>query len=299
MTYKQGSKDAAMVRQIQKALGITVDGVFGPRTTAAVVNFQIRESLVADGIVGRRTLEALGILDTDMIGSMSFRTSNNLTIYRHYLPKGEYIEDTVPILNDYLMLHHTAGWHNPYQTVDVWARDNRGAVGTEFVVGGQDVRNGDTTYDGQVVQAFPEGCAGWHIGNCGSAYMARHTVGIEICNFGQLNNELRTYVGIKAHESQIASLAFDFKGYTRWHKYSDLQIENLKRLILYIANRDNIDMRKGVCEWIAKDGPAAAFSFKQEAYEGKVKGLLVHGNVRKDKFDLFPQQEMIDMLLSL
>ena len=86
-----------MVRQIQKALGITVDGVFGPKTTAAVVNFQIRESLVADGIVGRRTLEALGILDTDMIDSMSFRTSNNLTIYRHYLPKGEYIEDTVPI----------------------------------------------------------------------------------------------------------------------------------------------------------------------------------------------------------
>lgn len=127
----------------------------------------------------------------------------------------------------------------------------------------------------------------------------RHTVGIEICNFGQLNNELRTYVGIKAHESQIASLAFDFKGYTRWHKYSDLQIENLKRLILHIANRDNIDIRKGICDWIAKDGPAAAFSFKQEAYDGKVKGLLVHGNVRKDKFDLFPQQEMIDMLLSL
>lgn len=299
MIYKQGSKETAMVRQIQKALDITVNGIFDSKTTAAVVNFQIRNNLVADGIVGKQTLAALGILDTDLVGSMSFKTSNNLTIYKHYLPKGEYIEDTLPILNDYLMLHHTAGWHNPYQTIDVWARDDRGAVGTEFVVGGQDVRNGDTKYDGQVVQAFPEGCAGWHIGNCGSAYMVRHTVGIELCNFGQLNGDLRTYVGIKAIESQITDLGFDFKGYSKWHKYTDLQIENLKRLILYIANRDNIDIRKGICEWITKDSPTAAFSFKQEAYEGKVKGLLVHGNVRKDKFDLFPQQEMIDMLLSL
>ena len=300
MIYKEGSKETAMVRQIQKALNIPVTGVFDSKMTIAVVTFQRNNNLVADGLVGRKTLDALGILDTDLQGQMSFKTPNNLIIYKYYLPHGQYLEGNPrPIYNDYIMLHHTAGWQNPFQTIDYWGRDDRGAVATEFVVGGQDVRNGDAKYDGQVVQSFPEGCAGWHIGNSGSRYMNLHTVGIEICNFGQLNADLRTYVGVKAHESQAVDLGFEFKGYSKWHRYTDLQIENTKRLLLYIANRDNIDLRKGVQEWIQKDGPAAAFSFKQEAWEGKVKGLLVHGNVRKDKFDLFPQQEMIDMILSL
>jgi hypothetical protein len=33
--------------------------------------------------------------------------------------------------------------------------------------------------------------------------------------------------------------------------------------------------------------------------EGKVKGLWTHTNTRKDKVDMFPQQELIDMLLSI
>jgi len=38
---------------------------------------------------------------------------------------------------------------------------------------------------------------------------------------------------------------------------------------------------------------------EEDAYYGRVKGLLTHTNTRKDKTDLFPQQEVIDMILSL
>ena len=40
MFYKEGSKDYAMVREIQQALNIKVDGQFGPKTTQAVIRFQ-------------------------------------------------------------------------------------------------------------------------------------------------------------------------------------------------------------------------------------------------------------------
>ncbi len=58
-TLRRGAEGAA-VRELQQALGITVDGDFGPATEAAVRQFQRDNSLVADGIVGPRTWAVLG-----------------------------------------------------------------------------------------------------------------------------------------------------------------------------------------------------------------------------------------------
>lgn len=57
-TLKVGSKGAS-VKTLQKKLGITADGDFGPKTKAAVVAFQKKHGLVADGIVGADTWTAL------------------------------------------------------------------------------------------------------------------------------------------------------------------------------------------------------------------------------------------------
>lgn len=46
---------------LQRALGITPDGSFGPQTEAAVRMFQTDQGLVVDGIVGVMTLRALGL----------------------------------------------------------------------------------------------------------------------------------------------------------------------------------------------------------------------------------------------
>jgi peptidoglycan hydrolase-like protein with peptidoglycan-binding domain len=57
---KRGDRGAA-VRAIQRQLGITADGVFGPMTERAVKRFQRRHNLVPDGIVGPLTRGALGL----------------------------------------------------------------------------------------------------------------------------------------------------------------------------------------------------------------------------------------------
>jgi peptidoglycan hydrolase-like protein with peptidoglycan-binding domain len=49
------------VRALQRALGMSADGVFGPRTQRAVRRFQRRHGLAADGVVGPGTRAALGI----------------------------------------------------------------------------------------------------------------------------------------------------------------------------------------------------------------------------------------------
>ncbi|WP_257000865.1 peptidoglycan-binding domain-containing protein [Terribacillus saccharophilus] len=47
------------VRRIQRALEVTADGIFGPNTRQAVINFQRNNGLGVDGIVGQATWNKL------------------------------------------------------------------------------------------------------------------------------------------------------------------------------------------------------------------------------------------------
>ena len=57
-------------------------------------------------------------------------------------------------------------------------------------------------------------------------------------------------------------------------------------------------MHEGLYKWIKEKG-AKGFDFNEDAYYGKVKGLLTHTHTRKDKTDMFPQQELMDMIMTL
>ena len=294
MVYKKGSR-GDKVKQIQIALGLNADGIFGENTESAVIKFQKENGLTPDGIVGKKTLEILSVnFDTDLSITQTYQF--DLDIDEYHLPKGEYL--TGNYKNDYIILHHTAGGSNPRVVVDSWANDSLGKIATEFIVGGQNCTTGNTKYDGQIVRAFPEGCQAYHIGSSGSSYMNTHSVGIELCNFGYINDGM-TYTGSIASQEQIISLNAPFKGYLSWHKYSDEQIKSVRELLLYIANRDNIDLHEGLYKWIKKEGAVKAFDFHKTAYKGEVKGLLTHTNIRKDKFDCCPQPNLVDMIISL
>lgn len=57
-TVRIGSNNAT-VRAVQRALGLTVDGEFGPMTEAAVKKWQIEQGLTPDGIVGPITIRRM------------------------------------------------------------------------------------------------------------------------------------------------------------------------------------------------------------------------------------------------
>ncbi|WP_255212158.1 peptidoglycan-binding domain-containing protein [Terribacillus saccharophilus] len=44
---------------MQRTLGVTADGIFGPNTRQAVINFQRNNGLGVDGIVGPETWNRL------------------------------------------------------------------------------------------------------------------------------------------------------------------------------------------------------------------------------------------------
>ena len=296
MLLKKGSKGEE-VKEVQKVVEVNVDGDFGPATEKAVKAWQFTNNLDADGIVGPKTWSAMGLdeLATTDNSERLVESTESLIIEKYMLPKGEYKEG--PVKKEYLFLHHTAGWNNPYKTVDNWGRDNRGQIATEFVLGGPSVKGNDDKYDGVLLQCIPNGGYGWHLGKNGSQHMHIHSVGIEVCNFGYVKDG-KTYAGTPVVESQIVTLPESFRGHKTWHRYSDKQIEVLRQWILYIAERDNIDVRKGLVDEVKRYG-AKGFEFNENAYYGRVKGMWTHTNTRKDKVDMFPQPELIDMLLSL
>ena len=309
MILKLGSK-GDQVKTLQRFLKLNDDGDFGPKTDVAVKAWQKSNGLTADGVVGPKTWDAMGLASTDISESVS--NESEAVQYKQYLlPKDEYLAG--PTAKEYLFLHHTAGGHNPYQVVDMWARDTRGRIATEFVLGGPACNGKNDTFDGELVQCVPTGGYGWHLGDNGSMHMHKHSVGIEVCNYGYVTkggykngktwiakdaNKYYNYGGGEVIESHVTTLDKSFRGHKTWHRYSDKQIEVLKNWILFIANRDNIDVRKGLIEEIKKNG-AGGFEWNENAYYGKVKGMWTHTNTRKDKVDMFPQQELIDMLLSI
>ena len=76
IVVKRGDRGAA-VRSIQRQLGISVDGAFGPMTERAVKRFQDRHELVPDGIVGPITRGALGLKP---FSARSLRRTSNRSV---------------------------------------------------------------------------------------------------------------------------------------------------------------------------------------------------------------------------
>lgn len=315
MILKVGSTGQA-VKEIQHALGITADGVFGEQTKAVVMKYQEKNNLIVDGIVGDETYGMLidittdrqgfddSVEDTDgkidMLGT--YDSAECLVIDRAYLDTDEYVRDYGKIDPLGVFIHHTAGWDNPYSTINSWNSDSRGRVATQYVVGGLNIK-GKTKHDGTVVECFPDNYLGWHLGKVGGFAISKFSVGIELNNFGYLtekNGKYYTYVGGEVPVEQVCDLGFKFRGYQYWHKYSDAQLDSLKLLLQHIAKvYPKTDMSKGIPA-LLKNGasPAEAFEFNEDAYNAKSFGMWTHTSVRKDKFDCSPQPALIEVIKS-
>ncbi len=76
VVLRSGDKGAA-VRKLQQALGVTVDGSFGPETDRAVREFQARLGLPVDGVVGARTWAALEQRTRDAVVSVKQPTEKD------------------------------------------------------------------------------------------------------------------------------------------------------------------------------------------------------------------------------
>lgn len=296
MVLKVGST-GELVRILQELLEIKVDGIYGNATWRSVKRFQQKVGLTQDGVVGPLTWKALGFnpreasVDTD-------REKYENWIESYHLPENEYVNKETS--KYYIVNHHTAGRENPYKTIDHWAEDNRGRVGTNYVIGGISTDGSDIEYDGKILQSINDEYYGWHIGPGGSFHLKEHSLSIEVCSAGGLrsvNGVWKTWFGEEVDDLQVCELKKPFRGYRAFQKYSEEQLKSLKAVWLHLANKHDINIREGMQAWMING--KNPFDWHIEAYSGKTRGMLNHTNLRKDKSDMFPQPELLDLIRSI
>jgi len=301
-----------------------VTGFYGQNTLVSVTNFQKAVGLKPDGVVGMVTWNkllgynpnpTLDISSTQepVVADIPLKVSHigqdGFKIYDFLLNDEEYIKEEVK--KDTIWLHHTAGGSRPDWTIGGWEKDfmkdkkgnpvldKKGnpiplKVATHYVIGRKSSSTGDELWDGKILKAFDDRYWAYHLGINGakSQDLNSKSVAIEVCNYGPLtlgkDGRFYNYVNKPVMGSEVVEV--NFRGYQYWEKYTDNQIESLRRLIIYVKSRWNIEIQSGIYNETWFDYNAAWFT------NG---GLRSHTQVRTDEYDIFPQKEMMQMLNSL
>lgn len=284
----------------------TATGNFGPITTKSVKEFQKANGLRVDGVVGNKTWYKLfdgnTSSNTNVSSNSKFKykpsliTAEGLEIYDKLLGDGEYIKTVNKKKTIYL--HHTSGGSRPDWVSSSWDRDDKNGrpyrVATAYVVGRRASSNGDSTFDGKVFRTFDDKYWAYHLGVSGTnGKYDKNSIGIEVCNYGYckvVDDKFINYVNREVPANEVVDLGKEFRGYRYWERYTDEQIESLRKLLVYLIDKYDIDFERGIYDW-------DWFEYDKSKLEGT--GLRAHVQVRKDKTDMFPQKELIDMLNSL
>lgn len=200
-----------------------------------------------------------------------------------------------------LYLHHTAGNPSAVNTAKYWQQDAT-RVATAFIVSGKVKQpNSNNEKDGDIIQCFGSKYWAYHLGlkqemfnSFGLPYkqLDKISIGIEVCNWGQLTKEsdgtFKNYVNGSVPADEVTELETPFKGYKYFHKYTDAQIASLKDLVIYLCDKFSISRAYN----------DDIFNLNKRAFEGQ-NGIYTHNSVRKDKVDIYPCPRMIEMLKSL
>lgn len=206
-------------------------------------------------------------------------------------PSTQYLKEEYPKKQIYL--HHTAGNPDGFGTFNWWA-SNPERVATCVAI------SGPGAVDGQIVQGYSSKYWAYHLGIKRSVFDSRGlpfinldkiSIGIEICNWGQLsytNGKYYNYVGREVPAKDVIKLDVPYKQYIYFHNYSDAQINSVKELLLLWKERYNIPLKYNEDIW----------TVTPRALKGEP-GVYTHNSVRFDKIDIYPHPKMIEMLKSL
>ena len=272
-----------------------IDGDFGARTTRSVRSFQKKFGLTIDGVVGDKTYQTLKAAQkrsAKETGSAKGQNYGALEISQIPLDSGQYIKQVFN--KSQIYLHFTAGGPTAKNVISGWNADDP-RIATSYIIDGN---------DGSVIECFDPTYWSYHLGIKGTrGKIDKASIGIEICNWGPLDEKDGKYYGWPAKtynkwtsryevpKEDVIFLDTPHRGYKHYHKITDEQIESVEKLLIYLVNEFNIPVNDSFdSNW---------YEFQEHVIKNVTPGIWNHVNVRKDKYDLCPDQRVTDMLNGL
>lgn len=230
----------------------------------ALAEFQAQKGLSPDGVVGPNTYAQL---------------------YKAYLQVVE-----VPFAGAYhaqmfekkqIVWHHSAGWDKARQMFEIWKNDKAFHVAT--AIGIED--------SGLIVKGYDERFWAVHIGAFDIGLpnylsLERYSVGVEVCNWGCLeekNGKLYSWAGAEVPREKAIEL--NYKNYKYYEAYTDAEIESLRKWTLLMAIRFDIPLAYSHADMWEVSAKAQAGT----------PGLYTHNSYVSWKSDVSPQPKLIAM----
>lgn len=210
---------------------------------------------------------------------MKKELSDRITLIKDF-PENQYFKQVFP--KRQIVLHHTAS--GPGTAGDInWWKQTPERVATCVIV----------ARDGIIHQLFSSKYWAYHLGlsTSNNLEIAHQSIGIETDSWGQLafkNGKYYSYTGAEVPKQDVIEYPNLYRGHRYYERYTSQQIESIRLLLEYWCEIYQIPANYIVSMW----------DVSKQALSG-TPGIWSHTSFRKDKNDVHPQPDLIEMLKSL
>lgn len=293
-------EDVSSLQTKLKELGFfreSITGYYNHNTFLSVSNFQKKNGLPPTGQVDIQTWSnILNFSKTrkDIEDGLLTITKNDLKIHSCSHSVDFYEEKTDKSI---ILISNSLSSFNLEQLPKSWSPIiiNSQALkkATHFLIGGLDKKN----QDGKVIRTFDDKYWSYPF-YYDDIDFCKKTITIEMCNYGPLikiDDNFFTIFGYMVDKKNVIEL--DHLGYKYYHKYTDSQISSLKKLLLHLKSKHNIQLKRIVY------GRGGLKKFYDEGWfsdhRPNTSGVKTKNNILAGSFGITPQKEMVDMLNGL
>lgn len=220
-----------------------------------------------------------------------YETLNLKDIIQVEFPDNQYYKEQTK--KNQIVLHHTVSGRGVNGDI-AWWLSTADRIATAIIV----------DWEGKIYQCFSSKYWAHHLGIKSSVnkLLNQGSIGIEIDSWGGLVEHNNKWYPAKWDEKlkknvpnlnvkpieNVVIYPKGYRGYFGYERYTDAQIEAVRKLLVYWGNIYKIDLKYNEDMW----------DLSSNALAGK-SGIWAHTSFRKDKSDPHPQKELIDMLKSL